>query len=86
MAGAMLVMLAASRVARLRELMRPDTLSAGDHLKSLLPRWQQLSDGPSSPSVSQSVRIIDAADKFIKEILTQSPGSNGTPIWRRIEL
>lgn len=68
MAGAMLVLLAACGVTKLRELMSPDTVSAGDHLKSLLLRWQEVSSGPASPSVIQSVRIIEAANTFIKEM------------------
>lgn len=68
MAGAMLVLLAACVVTKLRELMSPDTVSAGDHLKSLLLRWQEVSSGPASPSVIQGVRIIEVANTFIKEV------------------
>lgn len=68
MAGAMLVLLAASRVPSLRGVIGPELLSAGDHLRGLLTSWQQVSGEPSSPSVDQSVGIICAADEFIKQV------------------
>ncbi|KAK4231088.1 lactose permease [Podospora fimiseda] len=68
MAGAMLVLLAACQTPSLRGLIGPEVLSAGDHLKGLLEGWQQLSGGPSSPSVDQSVRIISEADRFIRQV------------------
>lgn len=86
MAGAMLVLLAACRVRHLRDLIGHEATSAGDHLQQLLQSWQELSGGPSSPSVAQSVRIIGAADKFIKEILNRSPDEAEMATWRRIEL
>jgi hypothetical protein len=86
MAGAMLVLLAACRVRRLRELIGTEAMSAGDHLIQLLQSWQELSGGPSSPSVTQSVRIIDAADRFIKDIHSRGPSEVEVAAWRRIEL
>jgi hypothetical protein len=76
MAGAMLVLLAACRVPSLRTLIGPDVLIAGQHLKQLLQTWQRLSDGQSSPSVMQSVRIIHEADSFIKQVYAPSPKAN----------
>lgn len=68
MAGAMLVLLAASRVPSLRGVIGPELFNAGNHLKSLLTRWQRIVGEPSSPSIDQSVRIICAADEFIKQV------------------
>lgn len=69
MAGAMLVLLAASRVPYLRGVLGPeDLLAAGDHLRRLLARWQRVAGDPSSPSVDQSVRIICEADEFIRQV------------------
>ncbi|KUI57387.1 hypothetical protein VP1G_04701 [Cytospora mali] len=68
MAAAMLVLLAASRVPSLRGVIGPELLSAGHHLRTLLTSWQRVSGEPGSPSVEQSVRIICAADEFIKKV------------------
>jgi hypothetical protein len=68
MAGAMLVLLAACRTPSLRNLISPEILLAGDHLKQLLEGWQKVSGDPSSPSVDQSVRIIGEADRFIRQV------------------
>lgn len=68
MSGAMLVLLAACRVASLRNLIGPDVLEAGDHLEQLFRNWQRLSVGSVSPSVAQSMQIIREADTFIKEV------------------
>lgn len=68
MAGAMLALLAACRVPSLRSVIGPEVLTAGNHLKQLLSGWQRISGDPSSPSVDQSVRIICAADEFIRQV------------------
>ncbi|KAK0748481.1 hypothetical protein B0T21DRAFT_324209 [Apiosordaria backusii] len=68
MAGAMLVLLAACKIPTLRNLIGPEVLAAGDHLTQLLEGWQEVSGGPSSPSVNQSVRIIKEADRFIRDV------------------
>ncbi|KAK2043165.1 C6 zinc finger domain-containing protein [Colletotrichum somersetense] len=67
MAGAMLVLLAACRVPALRDMIGPEVLGAGHHLRQLLQGWQGVMGEPSSPSVNQAIRIISDADKFIKE-------------------
>lgn len=69
MAGAMLVLLAACRTPSLKDLIGPEVLAAGDHLRKLLEGWQQVMGGPSSPSVDQSVRIISEADRFIRQVI-----------------
>lgn len=69
MAGAMLVLLAASRVPALRGFLGPAELpAAGDHLRRLLGGWQRGVGGPASPSIEQSVRIICEADGFIRQV------------------
>lgn len=68
MAGAMLVLLAASRIPSLRGIISPELLTAGGHLRQLLTSWQGVSGAPSSPSVDQSVRIICEADEFIRQV------------------
>ncbi|KAM7193457.1 lactose permease [Rhypophila sp. PSN 637] len=72
MAGAMLVLLAAVRIPSLKNLIGPEVLAAGDHLRALLEEWQQIKGEPNSPSVDQSVEIIAKADQFIKEAYHQS--------------
>ncbi|KAK2060653.1 C6 zinc finger domain-containing protein [Colletotrichum caudatum] len=68
MAGAMLVLLAACRIPALRNMIGPEVLGAGDHLRQLLQGWQGVMGEPSSPSVNQAIRIISDADNFIKEV------------------
>lgn len=68
MAGAMLVLLAASRIPSLRGVIGPELLTAGGHLRQLMVDWQRVSGDPSSPSVDQSVGVIREADEFIKKV------------------
>lgn len=68
MAGAMLVLLAACRMPALRSLIGPEVLTAGAHLRKLLYSWQQVTGGPGSPSVDQSIRVVGEADRFIGEV------------------
>ena len=70
MAGAMLVLLAACRVRALRRLIGAEVLSAGGHLRRLFLEWQKISGKLASPSVEQSVRIIEQAEEFIGEVYT----------------
>lgn len=74
MAGAMLVLLAAVRIPSLRDLIGPEVLDAGDHLRQLLEGWQKVLGEPNSPSVDQSVKIIGKADRFITEVYGASEG------------
>ena len=74
MAGAMLVLLAACRTPSLKDLIGPEVLAAGDHLRKLLEGWQQVMGDPSSPSVEQSVRIISEADRFIRQGVSRTQG------------
>ncbi|KAK2002609.1 C6 zinc finger domain-containing protein [Colletotrichum falcatum] len=68
MAGAMLVLLAACRIPALKDMIGPEVLGAGDHLRQLLQGWQGVMGEPTSPSVNQAIRIISDADKFIQEV------------------
>ncbi|KAF3764318.1 putative C6 transcription factor [Cryphonectria parasitica EP155] len=68
MAGAMLVLLAASRIPSVRSVISPSLPTAGAHLSELLRSWQRVLGEPSSPSVDQAVRVIGEADGFIKQV------------------
>nr|XP_036577638.1 C6 zinc finger domain-containing protein [Colletotrichum truncatum]KAF6784672.1 C6 zinc finger domain-containing protein [Colletotrichum truncatum] len=68
MAGAMLVLLAACRISALKDMIGPEVLRTGDHLKQLLQGWQAVMGEPTSPSVDQSIRMIGDADRFIQEV------------------
>ncbi|KAK3947841.1 hypothetical protein QBC32DRAFT_374004 [Pseudoneurospora amorphoporcata] len=74
MAGAMLVLLAACRIPSLKNLIRPEILQAGSHLMELLVGWQKVQGEPSSPSVDQSVQIIQEAEGFIRQVYTGREG------------
>ncbi|KAK3395352.1 hypothetical protein B0T20DRAFT_455256 [Sordaria brevicollis] len=74
MAGAMLVLLAACRIPALKNLIGPEILQAGSHLRKLLLGWQEVQGEPSSPSVDQSVHIIQEAERFIKDVYTAERG------------
>jgi len=68
MAGAMLILLAACRIPALQGLIGGDMLRAAEHLKGLFRDWRLAQGGPDSPSVEQSVRVIEEADKFIQQV------------------
>jgi len=75
MAGAMLVILAACRIPALRNLIAPEVLGAGHHLRQLLDGWQMVTGDPTSPSVDQSIRIIGEVDRFIQQVYGSGPRS-----------
>jgi hypothetical protein len=60
---------------KLRSLIGPEVLAAGNHLMHLFEGWQRVSGDPSSPSVNQSVRIIREAAGFIAEVYGREPRS-----------
>lgn len=64
----MLVLLAACRIPALKDMIGPEVLGAGDHLKQLLQGWQSTMGEPTSPSVNQAIRIISDVDRFIQEV------------------
>lgn len=68
MAGAMLVLLSACQTPVLRGLIEPEVLKLGEHLKDLFQSWRRLSLGSDSPSVEQSLWVIDEADRCIKNL------------------
>lgn len=70
MAGAMLVLLAACQISSLRNLIGSEVLQAGSHLRELLVGWRKVQGEPSSPSVDQSVHIIQEADNCIRRVYT----------------
>ncbi|KAJ4406943.1 hypothetical protein N0V85_004433 [Neurospora sp. IMI 360204] len=74
MAGAMLVLLAACRIPSLKSLIGPEILQAGSHLRELLVGWQKVQGEPNSPSVDQSVHIIQEAERFIRKVYTGGEG------------
>ena len=67
MSGAMLILLAACQVPTLKSLIDLKVLKMGDHLKQLFQEWRKFLVGSDSPSVDQSLWIINEADRFIKE-------------------
>lgn len=71
MTCAMLILLAASRVPSLRELMRTEATTVGDHLQQLLHRWSQVPSNSQSPSVAQSLQMIWDIHGFIQQEYNQ---------------
>lgn len=63
MVGAMLVLLAAVRVPTLRAMVSPEVVMAGKHLSELIVKWRA---HPPSPSVEQSLRMIEEIERGIK--------------------
>ena len=61
----MLVLLAATRIPALHQLLPNDLLAAGSHLQQLLTTWQRLNGEPSSPSSRQALSIICEAHHLI---------------------
>jgi hypothetical protein len=66
MAGAMLIILAAYRLPRLRQRIKRDVTSLGRHLEPRLKRWMQVPCQPVSPSVEHSLRLIMMTDEFLR--------------------
>lgn len=66
MASAMLILLAASRVPSLQDRLGPDVTTLGAHLKHLIGPWMHAPGSSVSPSVGQSLRLIDEIDGFLK--------------------
>lgn len=67
MSGAMLILLAACQVPVLKDLIDPGVTRVGHHLQQLFRHWQQSSLGADSPSVNQSLWIIQETDKYIAD-------------------
>ncbi|RAL64640.1 hypothetical protein DID88_001673 [Monilinia fructigena] len=65
MTGAMLILLAASRVPYLRNLLGQDVTIIGSHLQTLIKRWVQIPGDNRSPSIDQSLRMIGEIDVFL---------------------
>ncbi|KAK6592473.1 C6 zinc finger domain-containing protein [Botrytis cinerea] len=67
MTGAMLVLLAASRLPYLRNLLGQDVTNIGSHLQTLIKRWVQIPGENRSPSIEQSLRMIGEIDVFLHQ-------------------
>lgn len=67
MTGAMLILLAASRLPYLRNLLGQDVTNIGSHLQTLIKRWVQIPGENRSPSIEQSLRMIGEIDVFLHE-------------------
>ncbi|RDW80896.1 C6 zinc finger-containing protein [Coleophoma crateriformis] len=66
MTCAMLILLAAIRVPALRDLIRSEATTVGDHLQQLMHRWAQVPGHFQSPSVAQSLQMIWDVHGFIQ--------------------
>ncbi|KKK21393.1 hypothetical protein AOCH_000710 [Aspergillus ochraceoroseus] len=69
MASVMLIALATSRESALRRCLLPDAVDIGPNLSKNLTRWMQIPGQGVSPSVLQSVRLIDDASVSLRAML-----------------
>ena len=67
MSGAMLILLAASQVAALKDLIDARATQVGRHLLNLFEQWQESLFGQDAPSVNQCMWIIREGDRFIQD-------------------
>ncbi|TVY53757.1 hypothetical protein LCER1_G004789 [Lachnellula cervina] len=81
MTAAMLVLLAASRIPVLRQLVGDEVLTAATHLKQLIETWNDIPGQPNSPSIDQSLRLIEEIDGFIQQ---EYQGEEGYHLVQRI--
>jgi hypothetical protein len=66
MASVILITLAASRVRPLRRLMSSSVLDIGPHLNELLTQWTHIPGGGTSPSVIESIGLIENVSTLLK--------------------
>ncbi|KAJ5459939.1 uncharacterized protein N7458_001491 [Penicillium daleae] len=66
MASVILITLAASRVRVLRRLMSSTVVDIGPHLNDLLAQWAHIPGGGTSPSVMESISLIENASTLLK--------------------
>ncbi len=71
MAAAMLVLLAAAKVPTLRDLLDREVLRAGRHLTMLFSTWYEIAGTEVCPSIDQSYRIIQEADRYINNLFDE---------------
>ncbi|KAL4914363.1 hypothetical protein BDW62DRAFT_204630 [Aspergillus aurantiobrunneus] len=69
MAAVMLIAIAAARESSLRGCLPSDVTEIGRHLTTNLTRWMRVPGNGVSPSVLQSVRLIEDANASLEEIL-----------------
>jgi hypothetical protein len=75
MTAGMLILLAASRLPYLRNLISADVLTIGAHLQTLIKRWVHIPGEHLSPSIEQSLRMISEIDVFLhQEFLADKDG------------
>ncbi|WPH01330.1 Hypothetical protein R9X50_00416900 [Acrodontium crateriforme] len=67
MASTMLELLAASRVQMLRSKLQHQAIGAAKHLQTILKPWRLVHGQETSPSVEQSLMIIDQVDILLKQ-------------------
>ncbi|PQE07905.1 C6 zinc finger domain-containing protein [Rutstroemia sp. NJR-2017a WRK4] len=67
MTAGMLILLAASRLPYLRDLISADVLTIGAHLQTLIKRWVYIPGEHLSPSIEQSLRMISEIDVFLHQ-------------------
>lgn len=68
MSGAMLILLAASQVPALKDLIDTRVTQVGNHLLQLFEEWQESSFGQDAPSVNQCIWVIRESNRFIQDV------------------
>ena len=66
MASVILITLAASRVRALRRFMSSSVVDIGPHLNDLLTQWAHIPGGGTSPSVMESISLIENVSTLLK--------------------
>ncbi|KAF7717393.1 Fungal Zn(2)-Cys(6) binuclear cluster domain-containing protein [Penicillium ucsense] len=66
MASVILITLAASRVRALHPLIAPEVVDIGPHLSKWLTHWSRIPGASISPSISQSIDLIDNVSKLLQ--------------------
>jgi hypothetical protein len=77
MAAAMLILLAAMRIPSIKSILRPEAIVLGSHLQKLLKQWAEINTHDRSPSVQWAIRLIETADRLIKDQVVDSPLTDG---------
>lgn len=69
MASVMLIVLATAREASLRSCLPANVTEIGPHLGKYLTQWMRVPGHGVSPSVMQSIRLIEDASVSLQDIL-----------------
>ncbi|KAH8812903.1 hypothetical protein F5884DRAFT_318279 [Xylogone sp. PMI_703] len=67
MTAAMLILFAARRIPALRQLIGEEVLSVGSQLSQLIQGWTDILGEPRSPSIDQSLRIINKINVLMQD-------------------